>query len=260
MATTARVLPEMLSRFKRFTALPESKLKSLAAAMSVWSFQRRERIYLRKAASKHLYVLLSGVARLSSLNKDDELALMALVAPGEMFGISAVMPEAVHQFQCDAFTDCVVARIEPQQFVEITLGASLADFQMVMDMLVTEFQGLLARYSMMLRLAVKDRLLTALAELSSKFGTTHKRGTLLNVSLTHQDLADLVGATRPIITLHLKDLERDGAIIRERRRLVLVPQKLSNEGAIDPPSEVFVPAASSAMAKASTTVSSTLGV
>ena len=66
----------------------------------------------------------------------------------------------------------------------------------------------------------------------------------MNLPLTHQDLADLVGATRPIITLQLRDLERDGAMIRERRRLVLVPNRLSNEGAIDPPAEALVTALS----------------
>ena len=77
----------------------------------------------------------------------------------------------------------------------------------------------------------------------------------MNLPLTHQDLADLVGATRPIITLQLRDLERDGAIIRERRRLVLVPNRLSNEGAIDPPAEAFMPAFSAEIGNLNGTVS-----
>jgi CRP/FNR family transcriptional regulator len=166
---------------------------------------------------------------------------MNLISPGVLFGVSALMAEGIHQFQCDAFTDCVVARIDPKQFVDIMLGVTLADFQPLMGMLVSPSRELMTRYSMMLRLPVRDRLLTAFAELGSKLGTPDERGTVLNVPLTHQDLADLIGATRPIITLHLKDLERDGAIVRERRRLILVPEKLSNEGAIDPPPAVFLP-------------------
>jgi CRP-like cAMP-binding protein len=166
---------------------------------------------------------------------------MALIPPGETFGISALLPEAAHQFQCDAFTDCAVARIGPQQFVDIMLGVPLIDFQTVMVMLASRSRELMTRYSMMLRLPVRDRLLTALAELGSKLGTQNERGILLKVPLTHQDLADLVGATRPIITLQLRDLERDGAIIREGRHLILVPDKLANEGAIDPPAAIFLP-------------------
>jgi CRP-like cAMP-binding protein len=241
MVRATQVDAQTLSRFQRFANLPQPKLRRLASAMSVWRFERRERIYVRSEPSRNLYLLLRGVAKLSGLNKMNELVLMALLAPGDAFGISALTPESVHQSQCDAFIECIVAAIEPQAFVEIMLGALLTDFQTVMSMLVSPLQELLTRYSMMLRLAVKDRLLTAFAELGSKFGTRHERGTLLNLPLTHQDLADLVGATRPIITLQLRGLERDGAILRERRRLVLVPNRLSNEGAIDPPAEAFLP-------------------
>jgi CRP/FNR family transcriptional regulator len=237
--------PATLSRFPRFAYLPLPKLRNLANAMTVWRFERREQIYVQRQESKSLYILLRGVARLSGLNKADERVLMALISPGELFGVSAILPRTVHRFHCEAFTDCVVARIEPKQFVEIMLGASLNDFQAVMGMLVAGLEELLTRYSTMLRLAVKERLLMAFAELSAKFGTSHDQGTLLNVSLTHQDLADLIGATRPIITLHLSDLERDGAIIRERRRLILVPDRLSKEGAVDPPAEIFAPGTSS---------------
>lgn len=241
MIPANRISAEALSHFQRFANLPQPKLRRLAAAMSVIRFERRERIYLRRNASRSLYILLKGIAKLTGFNKADQPALMALIAPGDTFGISALLPETVHRFQCDAFMDCTVARIEPQEFVEILLGASFTDFQAVMGMVVSQLQELVMRYSMMLRLSVRDRLLTVFAELSSKFGTRHEQGTLLDILLTHQDLADLVGATRPIITSHLNDLQRDGAVIRARRRLVLVPHRLSNEGAIDPPGEVFMP-------------------
>jgi len=238
---TTRVDVAALLRFQRFTKVPQAKLRRLATAMSVRRFERRAPIYVRSQPSSNLYILLAGAAKLSGLNKEGRLVLTTLVSPGDAFGVSALTPETVHRFQCDAFTDCVVASIEAQQFVEIMLGAALTDFQIVMDMLVSPLEELVTRYLLMLRLPVKDRLITAFAELGSKFGARHEQGILLDLPLTHRDLADLVGATRPIITQHLGDLERDGAIVRERRQLILVPDRLSGEGAIDPPAEVFVP-------------------
>lgn len=241
MGTMMRVDADALSRFEGFANIPRAKLTHLAAAMSVWRFQRRERIFTRNEVAKNLYILLAGAAKLSAFNKAQEPVLVTLMPPGEIFGISALLPAAVHQFQCDAFTDCVLARIDAQQFVRITLGISLLDFRTVMGIAAGQPMDLLTRYLMMLRLPVQDRLLTAFAELSFKFGARHEQGTLLTIPLTHQDLADLVGATRQIITLHLRDLERDGAIIRDRRRLILVPGRMSSEGAIKPPEEAFMP-------------------
>jgi CRP-like cAMP-binding protein len=85
---------------------------------------------------------------------------MNLISPGDLFGVSALMAEGTHQFQCDAFSDCVVARIDPQQFMDIMLGVTLADFRPLMGMLVSPSRELTTRYSMMLRLPVRDRLLT----------------------------------------------------------------------------------------------------
>jgi len=240
MGSMMRVEADTLSRFEGFANIPRAKLTHLAAAMSVWRFQRRERIFARNEVANNLYILLDGAAKLSAFNKAQQPVLVTLVPPGETFGISALLPAPVHQFQCDAFTDCVLARIDAQQFVHITLGVSLLDFRTVMRIAVGQRMDLLTRYLTMLRLPVQDRLLTAFAELSFKFGARHEQGTLLTIPLTHQDLAELVGATRQIITLHLRDLERDGAIIRDRRRLILVPGRMSSEGTIDPAEEAFM--------------------
>jgi len=243
VAETRMDIAGVLSQFPGFSNLPRPKLARLATAISVWRFARRERIYARKDTSKNLHILLRGVVKLSGLNRAEEPILITLLRPGEVFGLSALFPEPIHQFQCEAVTDCVVAKIDSHQLVDTLLGVPFADFQTAMDLLATRSRELVARYSSMFHLSVRDRLLLVFAELASKFGVVNRRGVLLGVTLTHQDLADLVGATRPIITLQLKSLERDGAIVREKRGLILVPLKLSQEGAVDPPPKAFLPSA-----------------
>ena len=44
---------------------------------------------------------------------------------------------------------------------------------------------------------------------------------LLGASFSHQDLADLVGASRPRVTEHLAQLEREHMVIRQRRHLIV---------------------------------------
>jgi signal-transduction protein with cAMP-binding, CBS, and nucleotidyltransferase domain len=47
---------QALSRFPRFANLPQLRLRDLASAMSVWRFERRERIYVRSEASTSLNI------------------------------------------------------------------------------------------------------------------------------------------------------------------------------------------------------------
>lgn len=62
-----------------------------------------------------------------------------------------------------------------------------------------------------------------LLELCSDFGIEESRGTLLRVPFSHQDFADLVGATRSRVTEHLAVLEREHLVIRQGRQLVCAP-------------------------------------
>ncbi|MHB8384553.1 MAG: helix-turn-helix domain-containing protein, partial [Candidatus Binataceae bacterium] len=65
------------------------------------------------------------------------------------------------------------------------------------------------------------RIIITLLELASDFGIKESRGALLRASFSHQDIADLVGASRPRVTEHLAQLEREHRVIRQGRQLIV---------------------------------------
>ena len=66
------------------------------------------------------------------------------------------------------------------------------------------------------------RLRHILIWLSQKFGQEVAVGKLIDIRLTHQDLADLVGATRVTITKFINQLEKEGFLSRPKRNTVIV--------------------------------------
>jgi hypothetical protein len=77
-----------------------------------------------------------------------------------------------------------------------------------------------------LSLGLHERVGLALLELCSDFGIPDSRGTLLRVAVSHNHLANLVGASRPRVTEHLALLERDGLVIRQGHQLVVCADEL----------------------------------
>jgi hypothetical protein len=61
---------------------------------------------------------------------------------------------------------------------------------------------------------VEDRLLLTLWHLAERWGRVHSDGIVLPLPLSHQRLADLVGAHRPTVTTAMGELTRAGAISR----------------------------------------------
>ena len=208
-----------------------TRLATDAAAIKV---SRDGPIFQQGEASSRVYILLTGVAKLSYVNRDQRV-LVGLVGPGEVFGLSSLLPPTTRPFRCEAFTDCTVAVVKPEIFVQTVLGIPAEQLSLVLDVTVGRWWGMLVRYANFVGLGLRERLAGALLDLSGKFGVQDSRGTLLTVKLTHADLAELVGASRQRTTEQLNDFEREQVIVRDGRRLIIVPEKLY--ALVQPPHE-----------------------
>ena len=89
-----------------------------------------------------------------------------------------------------------------------------------------QWYRVLLRNSGFLNLDLHERIAITLLELSSTFGIKESRGTLLSACFSHQDIADLVGASRPRVTEHLAQLERERLIIRQGRQIIVREDKI----------------------------------
>jgi CRP-like cAMP-binding protein len=84
------------------------------------------------------------------------------------------------------------------------------------------------RSSSFLNLSLHERIAITLLELCSDFGIEESRGTLLRVPFGHNDIANLVGASRPRVTEHLARFEREKFVIRQGRQMIVKVARLSD--------------------------------
>lgn len=221
-----------LRRLRTLSWLSNNQLERLVAEMPLSKIRKSDSIFSEGAVSDQVYLLVSGVAKLSFLNPEGERVLVGLVGPGEIFGVSSMLPQIKRPFSCDAFSDCVVGTVPASLFVEVVFGHSAEYIRQAMDATVGRWWGMLLRYTNFLSLGLKERLASALRELAGRFGVQDSRGTIITLRLTHADLAELVGASRQRITEQLSEFERAGIIARDGRRLIVVQQRLEELGAL----------------------------
>src|SRR5713101_4954147 len=99
---------KVLRHLRTLTFLSDEQLRRLAHSLNALRVKRRETIFYEGESSAHVYVLLSGVAKLSFLNRNERV-LVGLIGPGEVFGVSSLLPGATRPFRCDTFSDCTLA-------------------------------------------------------------------------------------------------------------------------------------------------------
>ena len=150
---------------------------------------------------------------------------MALLPPGPIPEFP-LLPFGRLGFRCEAYNDCRVGSLGWNDFDGITARSSGLAFKKFHENDLQQWYRLLLRSSGFLNLGLHERIAMALLELCSDFGIEESRGTLLRVSFSHKDIANLVGASRPRVTEHLARLEREKFVIRQGRQMVVQVAKL----------------------------------
>src|SRR5208282_1392200 len=75
---------------------------------------------------------------------------------------------------------------------------------------------------------LEERVALLLLELSENFGMRDRQGVRLTVPARHEDLAELVGASRPRVTEYLTSFEREHLIVRDGRQLIVRRDRLES--------------------------------
>lgn len=215
-----------LRRLKAFPWASDDQLERLVSAMTLLQVKRHSLLFSEGAPSDSLFLLVLGVVKLSVRSQGKEEVLVSLIRPGELFGITALLPGMQRAFRAEAFTDCQLGVVQADDFVTALLGIESQDFRFVMESTVSRWVDLLQRYSHFQALNQRQKLAMALLELAQKFGIQDSRGTVLSLPLTHNGLAELVGSSRPKISEYMKEFEQQQLIVRDGRRLIVRPERL----------------------------------
>jgi CRP-like cAMP-binding protein len=216
---------DRLSRLKALSWLSPTELTLLVGALALANYKRHAVILREVALARDAHILLSGIARITCRNARSERVTVAMLAPGPIPEFPA-LPLSQSEFQCEAYNDCRVGTVSWEDFEGITINAAESAFKQFHRNDLKQWYRLLLRSSSFLNLGLHERIAIALLELCADFGIEESRGTLLRVSFSHKDIANLVGASRPRVTEHLARLERERYVVRQGRQMVVQVGKL----------------------------------
>ncbi len=171
-----------------------------------------------------LYLLKRGYVRLYRVSADGRQLTVSLLGPGNVFGeLEGLSTGTRHSF-AEAVTDVVVCTLRDTDLERLMRTYPEVAVRMVriLSSRLRELEDLLERLVLS---SVRTRILHLLAKLAESFGVLEGRFLRLDVGLTHQDLADMVGCSRETVTLTLRELARRGVVRIGRRRLWVDPER-----------------------------------
>jgi CRP/FNR family cyclic AMP-dependent transcriptional regulator len=215
------VQDRVLSRVPLFAELPPERIHELAQSVRRRTYHRGETIFHKGDPGNGLYMIGAGQVKIVLPSEMGEEAMLAVLEAGEFFGelalfdglprsatVVAVQNAEVLVLHRDDFMSFVGRNPEVVSALFAALSRRLRDAdEMIEDAIFLDVPGRLAK-----------RLL----DLADKHGRAEDKGVAIDLKLTQQDLAAMVGATRESVNKHLGWMRDHGLIQLDRQRIVIL--------------------------------------
>jgi CRP-like cAMP-binding protein len=184
-------------------------------------FAPKDTIFTPGDPDDQLYFLLSGAVRLYKIYGDYKEATTALLKNGGVFGKLNLVEGRWQDVFAEAVTEARVASVQKASLERVIksnpefalrLFSSLSERLRQSDEVI---ESLLHR-------EVSTRLATLLVNLAERFGEEGDADLLIDVRLTHQDLANMIASTREAVSKVMSEFQRYGVIETRNRKIAIL--------------------------------------
>jgi len=229
---------ERTERFSNFIArLAACDREDLLHLASYRKVSKGELIFQAGSPGNYVYFLESGRVKIYHLSLTGKEILLWFCVPGEVFGLA----EACHsgggrQVYAEA---CELSQVLSVQQVDFKayLAAHPAAALLVNDVLACRLRNLGNVIQSLVANDVNERVAQLIVRLVGNYGRQASNGTIfLDIRLTHQDMANMIGTTRQSVTSALNTLRRLGVIeFDDSHRLYIHSERLHGITALTVP-------------------------
>jgi CRP/FNR family cyclic AMP-dependent transcriptional regulator len=198
--------------------LSDDLLEDLSTRGDIRTFARGHLLIEEGERSDSLYILISGELKVFTRDPRGRELIYNVLRPGEIFGemfLDGGPRSASVKAVCTSM--CVV--IAPDTFREFMRNyPEFAEFLVVK--LISRVRHATEQVKSLALNGVYERAVALLNELAVNEGSERAIGP----TVTQQEIADRIGATREMVNHILRDLMRGGFVVRDKRRLVLAKE------------------------------------
>jgi CRP/FNR family transcriptional regulator, cyclic AMP receptor protein len=196
---------------KNTSTLSEHSINFLKERMTVHRYDSHAFVYYEGDPSEYFYYMVSGKVRLVKQNDEGKQMAVDWYMPGDLFGPMDIYEESPHPYSAEVLFPSEIGFISRKD-----LETSLVnDKQLSMDLL--KWMSVVHRITHtklrdLMLFGKTGALCSVLIRLTNTHGVKREDGTLISVKLTHNELGELIGATRESVNRLISELKNQEVI------------------------------------------------
>lgn len=195
-------------------------------------FAKNQTILYEEDTAKFIYFIYSGKVKAVQYSIDGKERILAIHKKGDFFGEMAILDGKSAPATIIAMEDADIGFISKEDFEWY-----LMKNEDVVKGIITMLCERLREAWLMLKVTsfadAEHRVRAVLKHMADQFGIQDSRGTIINIKLTHKDVAHLGSISRETATRFLNSFEKNGEIeILENKAILLKPAFMNKTTAL----------------------------
>ena len=219
---------ELLRNVSLFSSLDERELDRLIQATTTRRLASKEVLFRKGDPGNQLFGVLTGSLKVTGVGTDGKDVVFRLMRPGEVVGEIALLDGEPRSATVAAVEATSLVTLHRRDFVPFLEQHPRAAIRLAAVM-AERVRRLSERAEDRQTMSLPARLAKRLLALAVEHGVRPVVGGPVEIRLSQQDLADLVGTTRESVNKQLRIWEDGGIVSLGRGRTVLKQPKLLAE-------------------------------
>lgn len=203
-----------------FSAFTPAEAKEIKPYLMHAAFRKKETIFSEGDPPDWLYIVEKGKVKITKLSHEGKEIILEIIAPGDFFGGVAVMRGFPYPANAVAMEDTEVLKISRKNLLNI-----MDRFPSLMYCMATSIgDRIKGSHEALKSIAlekVESRIASLLLKLADKAGEEAEDGLLINMRLTKQDIAEMVGTTVETSIRTMSKFSKAGILVSISGKIVI---------------------------------------
>jgi CRP/FNR family transcriptional regulator, cyclic AMP receptor protein len=202
---------DFLRKVSLFSELREDELRQIAGVVREQHYRKNVTIFHINDPGNALFILKNGMVKITIEDQSGREIILRILYPTEFFGEMALidgMPRSATVTTQEPSDALIIYR---EQFISLIEKSP----KILLDMAAVLSRRLRKVNELIRSLAFYDvygKVARVLLNLAAERGRTTGRGTVIDLRLTQQELAELAGMSRETMTRTLRDFQQAGCV------------------------------------------------
>jgi len=214
----------VLKKVPLFSKIGDKQLEKIAEISYLKKYKKDEDIFSEGEVGDALYILVSGVVKVFRRSSDGRLKTLALMEKGDFLGEMAILEKEIRSANVRAVDDTEMLVINKRDF-EASLTSNPQIAFKIMETLSARLRDADRQIESLTFQNVSGRLVITLLDLAEKHGIRTERGIKIDMELTHQELSEMVGTAREVVSRILNDFRKTNCIEIEKHHITITDKE-----------------------------------